>query len=291
MPCVRAPIPCPLVSYQIPILGLPLTAAFELLGAALLFYQLLQQYELWERDLDNLQELAECYEEIGTCYKEARLALRGRDQEVYDYQNSRPSYPGPCEQRIQQARLNGLLSVSEEHGKALRTLPSWACGDKTSLDYDAAKASVRVAMHSMANSRNYEQNQEDRYEQMRITALARSAGGAIPNLSGAFRTVAAIAEDSLERRTSSLNSALGAFGNAAGSIANKYLTGVTGRITEGVSSLFSGGETTVINNNSSVVNNDNRTLEQIVTGSNQNQNQTPFAVTGSGITALNDPFN
>lgn len=258
LPEVEATVECPLTIYEIPIGGgIPISAVFELLGAGLLLYQLIQQYELWERDLENLQELAECYEEIGTCYKEARLALRGRDQEVYDYQNSRPSYPGPCESRIQQARLNALLEISQAHEQALRVLPGWACGDKTKADYDAAKASVVSSMHFMGTSRNYEQNLEDQYEQMRITALARSVGGAVPNLSGAFRTVAAIAQDNLSRSTAGFNSALGAFGNVVGSLGNKYLSIDLNKRT---AKENKSGDVNV-QNNSSVVN-DNRTIQQ-----------------------------
>lgn len=202
----------------------PLTTFFEILGAALLLYQLTRQYDLWKEDIENLQELAECYEEIGTRYKTARLGLRARDTEVYDYQNSRPSYPGPCYQHVTQARLNSLLDIQEQHEQSLKALPAWACGDRNNINYEAAKAEVTGALNSMAESENYEQNQVDRYEQMRITAIARSTGGAIPNVSGAFRTSAAIAQDSLSRTTASFNSALGAFGNAVGSISNKYFS-------------------------------------------------------------------
>lgn len=222
-PTVTPTAVCPLVAYLNPGAN-PLGFGFEIIGAALLLYQLTRQFDLWEEDIENLQELAECYRDIGICYKEARLALRDRDQEVYDYQNSRPSYPGPCDQRIQQARLNALAAISRDHEQALKALPSWACGDKTRVDYDAARAEVESGMHNIADSRNWENNQEDRYEQMRVVALARSAGGAIPNLSGAFRSVSAIAEDNLRRSTASFNSAFGAFGNAVASISNKYLT-------------------------------------------------------------------
>lgn len=281
MACGRNDIPCPLTTYQVPIgggVGIPVTAVFEILGAALLFYQLLQQYELWEKDLENLQELAECYEEIGTCYKEARLALRGRDQEIYDYQNSRPSYPGPCENRIQQARINGLLEVQATHERAMKTLPSWACGDKTNIDIEAAKSEIKIGMHNIATSRNYEHNQEDRYEQMRITALARSAGGAIPNLSGAFQTVAAIGQDSLARSTASFNSALGAFGNVAGSIANKYFSGDGSSRTNNTQQV----QNNVVNNN--VVNNNSTFREETIF-----RDDDAFRIRNSEINAFNDP--
>lgn len=203
----------------------PVAVLYEVIGAAILLYQLTRQYDLWKEDIENLQELAECYEEIGTRYKTARLALRARDEEVYDYQNSRPSYPGPCYERVTQARLNSLVAIQDDHERSLKALPAWASGDRNGVNYEAAKAEVGTAMHNMGESENYEQNQVDRYEQMRITAIARSTGGAIPSVSGAFRTTADIAQDNLSRSTTSFNSALGAFGNAVGSINNKYFTG------------------------------------------------------------------
>lgn len=216
------PATCTDITYTCNTAGSPVSVFYEVLGAALLLYQLVRQYELWEEDIENLQELAECYEEIGTKYKDARLGLRGRDQEVYDYQNSRPSYPGPCYERVEQARLNSLISIRDQHERSLKAIPGWACGDKNKVNYEAAKAEIVTGLHAMGESENYEQNQVDRYEQMRISAIARSSGGAVPNVSGAFRTVSAIAQDSLKQSTIGLNSALGAFGNAVGSINNKY---------------------------------------------------------------------
>lgn len=220
----------------------PLAVLFEVLGAALLLYQLTRQYDIWEEDISNLQTLADCYEEIGTKYKVARLQLRGRDTEVQAYQNSRPSYPGVCFSRVTQARLNSMVELQEQHSRSLKAIPAWACGERNNINYQAAKAEVVGAMHGMGESENYEQNQVDRYEQMRITAIARSTNGAVPNLSGAFRTVSDVAADNVRRSSASFNSALGAFGNAVTSINNKYFAG--NRV-----------QSSTVNNNQQTINN------------------------------------
>lgn len=197
---------------------------FELLGAGITLFQLTRQFDIWEEDIDNLQDLAECYEEIGTRYKNRKLALRARDQEVYDYQNSLPEYPGPCYDRVEQASLNGFKEINEQHSRVLKALPSWACGDKCDIAYNSAKAEVQTRLHDMSAAENYEQNMVDRYHEIQIRGITRSVGGPAPNLSLAFRTTGEIAVDSLRRSTSSFNSALGAFGNIVGSLSNKYIT-------------------------------------------------------------------
>ena len=220
--------------------------AYEILGGALTLYQLTQQYDLWEQDIDNLQDLADCYEEIGSEYKDKRYELRAKDEEVQNFLSDMPSKE-VCDSRIEQARINGLLAVQKEHERALRTIPAWACGEKCNVNYEAAKSEIQLSMHTMAEAENYEYNQVDRYAQLQIAGIARSSGGSIPNLSGAFRTVAAIGEDSLRRSTAGVNSALGAFGNIAGSIGNRFSGNRTqnsqGRVVNNTST-----NNTVINN-------------------------------------------
>jgi len=212
------------VSPYLATIGIGPGGIFEILSTVLTIYQLDQQFDLWEQDIDNLQDLAECYEEIGTRYKNARLGLRGRDAEVFGFQNSLPSYPGPCLDRVTQARLNGLIQVEQQQADALKATPAWACGDACNINYESAKAEIQLGLHAMSTAENYEQNIEDQYQQMRITAIGRSTGGAIPNVSGAFRAVSAIAQDSLSRSTAGLNSAIGSFGNVVGNISNRYFS-------------------------------------------------------------------
>lgn len=250
---------------------------FELIGAALVLYQLEQQYDLWEEDIENLQTLAECYEEIGTKYKTARLALRANDAPVYAFQNNLPSYPGPCLERVTQARLNGLLQIGDQQKQALKSTPAWACGDACDINYESAKAEIQLGLHAMASSENQEQNLVDQYEQMRITAIARSTGGAIPNVSGAFRTVSGIAQDSLSRSTAGLNSALGAFGNVVGNITNKYFSS-NNRVVN---------QTTNVNNTTNVEQNQ---LTSSPLPQREPLRQIPL-VEGSDISALSDPTN
>ena len=207
---------------SVPGLGGITTFAFELVGAFLSYQQLRLQIDAWENDIDNIHDLAECYIDIGDQFKAKRLSLRARDQEIYDYQNSRPRYPGPCLDRVEQARLNNFQEIARDQGRAMMALPSWACGDKCRVAYESAKIEVTTAMHNMAQAENYEQNQVDAYESLVSDGIIRSVRGPAVNLGTAFSTTSGIARDSLARNTASLNSAIGAFGFTLTSVVNRF---------------------------------------------------------------------
>ena len=146
-----------------------LATFFELLPIVTELYFTQKYYNAWKDDIDNQIALGRTYVQKACEYHGDVLEMRAKDKEIYAYTNEMPIHE-KCDDHANQAIFNSYIRATQEHGRALQGMPSWAIGDRCDIQKRAAEAVISTAIKGVASADNSECDLSDSTSAQKIRA-------------------------------------------------------------------------------------------------------------------------
>lgn len=151
----------------------------------------------------------------------SQFALRGFDQQVYEYIRNLPKYK-PCIDAVHRGYRTGAMASSNQVKQSAFSFSRYNCGAREEAINSALSAGLIAGGEIGSGAGNFEDTLEIAYEQMRWTSIANSSRFAPANASRAFSDTG----QSLIRQADTFNTqavgAATALGTATGTLFNRF---------------------------------------------------------------------